>query len=99
MRADSRGALHIDRATVHIYNDVVTDCQALPRAFADVLGGEERVKNAIANLVGNAAARVLDDNHYLTLAVPGSNRDASLLSPGAPPSPAGVPAPADMTPP
>src|SRR5260221_9244717 len=83
MRADSRGALHIDRATVHIYNDVVTDCQALPRAFADVLGGEERVKNAIANLVGNAAARVLDDNHYLTLVVAGSNRDASLLAAGA----------------
>ena len=55
------GALdHLDRAPVLIDDDVVGDGQALARAFADFLGGEERLEDALLDVRRHAGARVAD---------------------------------------
>src|SRR5436305_10408261 len=52
--------LELDRAAEALGNDPPCGVQAQPRALADVLGGEERVKHPVANVVRNSRA-VVDD--------------------------------------
>ena len=41
-------------------DDAIDRCQTQPRAFANFLGGEERLENAGQNLRGDPGARVAD---------------------------------------
>ena len=55
------GALdHLDGAAVLVDHHVVRDGQALARALADFLGGEERIEDALLDVRRHAAARVAD---------------------------------------
>ena len=52
-------ALHLDAATVR-RDDRVADCKAEPGALADLARGEERVEDAVADLVRDPDAGVDD---------------------------------------
>ena len=53
-------ARHLDGAAVLVDDHVVGDGQALARALADFLGGEERIEDALLDVRRHAAARVAD---------------------------------------
>ena len=53
---------------VLIHDNGAADGKPLPAPLAYLLGGEERVENAISNAIGNAATGVLDlDTHGVTV--------------------------------
>ena len=51
---------HLDGAAVLVDDHVVGDGQALARALADFLGGEERLEDALLNVRRHAGAGVAD---------------------------------------
>ena len=57
--------VEVELAAVAFDDHIARDRQALARAAAHFLGGEERIEDARADALGNAAAGVGDRNHHV----------------------------------
>ena len=53
----------------------VRECEALSRSFADILGGKERIENAMLDLKWNSTTTVLDHNSDRRFVFKGRDRN------------------------